>query len=164
MGSTSNCLDSQMVCECCKRLFPSLLDVTPVLRNGHWPSYNVPYFEDIYKLSGYPAVVKEKGRRHYLSRVVSCPLVVSSFLRFLNSVPRSRFLPHLTQHFAVIYVPSIYRQTGWIGTVEVNRDTCLKCLSWPQDHFKQMSRFISGVPISRSTPSDGTLMYTLVFS
>jgi len=36
-------------------------DVTPVLRNGHWPSYNVPYFEDIYKLSGYPAVVKEKG-------------------------------------------------------------------------------------------------------
>ena len=36
-------------------------DVTPILRNGHWPSYNVPYFVEIYELSGYPAVVKEKG-------------------------------------------------------------------------------------------------------
>ena len=35
----------------------------------------------------------------------------------------------------------------------VDRDTeresghCLKCLSWPLEHFKQVSRFISSVPI-----------------
>ena len=40
-----------------------------------------------------------------------------------------------------------YRQPGWIGTLEVNRDTCLKCLSWPKDRFKQVTRFTSSVPI-----------------
>ncbi|XP_064614813.1 phospholipase B-like 1 [Liolophura sinensis] len=36
-------------------------DKTDVLRTGYWPSYNVPFFEDVYNLSGYPDIVAEKG-------------------------------------------------------------------------------------------------------
>ena len=36
-------------------------DVTPILRNGHWPSYNVPFFEKIFNMSGYPAIVERRG-------------------------------------------------------------------------------------------------------
>jgi hypothetical protein len=37
-------------------------DVTPKLRSwGYWPSYNVPYFTDIYDKSGYPAFVDKMG-------------------------------------------------------------------------------------------------------
>lgn len=28
---------------------------------GYWPSYNVPYFEKVYNLSGYPDFVKKHG-------------------------------------------------------------------------------------------------------
>ena len=28
---------------------------------GYWPSYNVPFFNEIYKRSGYPEVVKKHG-------------------------------------------------------------------------------------------------------
>jgi hypothetical protein len=31
--------------------------VTQQLERGYWPSYNVPYFEDIYNKSGYPTVL-----------------------------------------------------------------------------------------------------------
>ncbi|XP_013417551.1 phospholipase B [Lingula anatina] len=43
---------------------PSLVkyaDVTPILRDGHWPSYNVPFFESVYNLSGYPDFVRQHG-------------------------------------------------------------------------------------------------------
>ncbi|XP_033098248.1 phospholipase B-like 1 [Anneissia japonica] len=36
-------------------------DETAVLRAGYWPSYNVPFYEKIYNLSGYPEVVRERG-------------------------------------------------------------------------------------------------------
>eukprot|EP00123_Amoebidium_parasiticum_P011864 comp20950_c0_seq1/m.28009 comp20950_c0_seq1/g.28009 ORF comp20950_c0_seq1/g.28009 comp20950_c0_seq1/m.28009 type:complete len:553 (-) comp20950_c0_seq1:50-1708(-) len=36
-------------------------DMTDELRNGHWPSYNVPFFEKIYHKSGYPAIVEKHG-------------------------------------------------------------------------------------------------------
>jgi len=36
-------------------------DMTNILISGHWPSYNVPFFEDIYNMSGYPALVKKYG-------------------------------------------------------------------------------------------------------
>jgi hypothetical protein len=32
-------------------------DVTQQLERGYWPSYNVPYFEEVYNRSGYPAVL-----------------------------------------------------------------------------------------------------------
>jgi hypothetical protein len=31
------------------------------LISGHWPSYNVPFYEQIYNMSGYPEIVAEKG-------------------------------------------------------------------------------------------------------
>lgn len=36
-------------------------DMTDVLQRGHWPSYNVPFFEDVYNISGYPEMVKQQG-------------------------------------------------------------------------------------------------------
>ena len=36
-------------------------DVTVQLERGYWPSYNVPYFERVYNLSGYPAMVQKYG-------------------------------------------------------------------------------------------------------
>lgn len=36
-------------------------DQTMVLQRGYWPSYNVPFYEDIYTLSGYPEQVKRRG-------------------------------------------------------------------------------------------------------
>jgi len=36
-------------------------DVTDQLIRGYWPSYNVPYFKEIYERSGYPEFVKKHG-------------------------------------------------------------------------------------------------------
>ena len=36
-------------------------DQTSVLQRGHWPSYNVPFYDSIYAMSGYPAVVAAQG-------------------------------------------------------------------------------------------------------
>lgn len=36
-------------------------DTTPILRTGYWPSYNVPFFETVYNMSGYPDFVKKHG-------------------------------------------------------------------------------------------------------
>jgi len=36
-------------------------DVTKQLERGYWPSYNIPYFEKIYNISGYPSMYKKFG-------------------------------------------------------------------------------------------------------
>jgi len=36
-------------------------DQTEILRKGYWSSYNVPFYEEIYNLSGYPEFVKKHG-------------------------------------------------------------------------------------------------------
>lgn len=36
--------------------FSKSADVTHELERGYWPSYNVPYFPEVYELAGYPAV------------------------------------------------------------------------------------------------------------
>ena len=33
----------------------------PLVFTGYWPSYNVPFYEDVYNLSGYPKIVDTKG-------------------------------------------------------------------------------------------------------
>ena len=38
-------------------------DQTMVLQRGHWPSYNVPFYADIYKMSGYPEIVAKFGAK-----------------------------------------------------------------------------------------------------
>ncbi|MBN3323413.1 PLBL1 Phospholipase, partial [Atractosteus spatula] len=38
-------------------------DQTQTLRRGYWPSYNVPFHEQIYNLSGYPAMRQEYGQQ-----------------------------------------------------------------------------------------------------
>jgi hypothetical protein len=36
-------------------------DQTSILRAGYWPSYNVPFYETIYNMSGYPDIVTRRG-------------------------------------------------------------------------------------------------------
>jgi len=36
-------------------------DQTQILRTGYWPSYNVPFYESVYNLSGYPEHVRKHG-------------------------------------------------------------------------------------------------------
>ena len=36
-------------------------DETEILRDGYWASYNVPFFEKVYNMSGYPEVVEKVG-------------------------------------------------------------------------------------------------------
>nr|XP_033791098.1 phospholipase B-like 1 [Geotrypetes seraphini] len=36
-------------------------DQTNILRKGYWPSYNIPFHETIYNISGYPEVLKYVG-------------------------------------------------------------------------------------------------------
>ncbi|GFO31413.1 phospholipase b-like [Plakobranchus ocellatus] len=36
-------------------------DLTPILRAGYFASYNVPFFEEIYNMSGYPDMAKKHG-------------------------------------------------------------------------------------------------------
>ena len=36
-------------------------DQTSILRTGYWASYNVPFYEYIYDVSGYPELVKKYG-------------------------------------------------------------------------------------------------------
>ncbi|XP_046581881.1 phospholipase B-like 1 [Haliotis rubra] len=36
-------------------------DQTAILRTGYWPSYNVPFYEEIYQRSGYPDFVAQHG-------------------------------------------------------------------------------------------------------
>jgi len=37
-------------------------DQTPVLREGYWASYNVPFYEEVFQLSGYADMVKKHGQ------------------------------------------------------------------------------------------------------
>ena len=41
---------------CCPVLRDSVKDVTDYLRNGYWPSYNVPFIDKIYKDLNYEVV------------------------------------------------------------------------------------------------------------
>ncbi|GFR89701.1 phospholipase B-like [Elysia marginata] len=36
-------------------------DLTHTLRAGYFPSYNIPYFDNIFNISGYPAIVEKVG-------------------------------------------------------------------------------------------------------
>jgi hypothetical protein len=42
-------------------------DQTNILRAGYWPSYNVPFYEEIYNQSGYPDAVKKFGAEYSYS-------------------------------------------------------------------------------------------------
>jgi len=39
----------------------NIFELNVLLLAGYWASYNVPFYEQIYNLSGYPDVVKQKG-------------------------------------------------------------------------------------------------------
>ena len=49
-------------------------DQTMVLQRGHWPSYNVPFYADIYNKSGYPAVVKQFGAQESYQLAPRAPI------------------------------------------------------------------------------------------
>eukprot|EP00731_Ephydatia_muelleri_P001270 Em0001g1270a len=36
-------------------------DQTPILRTGYWASYNIPFYEYVYNVSGYPELVEKYG-------------------------------------------------------------------------------------------------------
>ena len=36
-------------------------DQSAILREGYWASYNVPFYEDVFTISGYPELVKKIG-------------------------------------------------------------------------------------------------------
>ena len=52
-------------------------DVTPALRLGYWPSFNVPYFPEVYNASGYPDFVARVGRGGEHFTKASCRPVVA---------------------------------------------------------------------------------------
>jgi hypothetical protein len=41
--------------------FSAAADQTMALQRGHWPSYNVAFYADIYNMSGYPKIVQKFG-------------------------------------------------------------------------------------------------------
>ena len=40
-------------------------DITHFLRRGYWPSFNIPYFKNIYEMSGFKALVDDKPELYY---------------------------------------------------------------------------------------------------
>ena len=36
-------------------------DQTGILQAGYWPSYNIPFYENIFNVSGYPTVSEANG-------------------------------------------------------------------------------------------------------
>ena len=36
-------------------------DQTPILRTGYWASYNIPFYEYVYDISGFPDLVQKCG-------------------------------------------------------------------------------------------------------
>ena len=52
------------IINCLPFLFSSYVasgDQTPILRTGYWASYNTPFYEYVYNVSGYPELVKKYG-------------------------------------------------------------------------------------------------------
>jgi hypothetical protein len=52
------CLSNQGVMSCIESQHACAASWLQALERGYWPSYNVPYYEDIYRRSGYPDAVK----------------------------------------------------------------------------------------------------------
>jgi hypothetical protein len=57
-------------------------DQTMQLQRGHWPSYNVPYYESVYKRSGYPQIVAQFGMDHSYQLAPRAPI----FRQYADSV------------------------------------------------------------------------------
>ena len=36
-------------------------DQSAILREGYWASYNIPFYEDVFNISGYPEMVERFG-------------------------------------------------------------------------------------------------------
>ena len=36
-------------------------DQSAILREGYWASYNIPFYEDVFNISGYPGMVEKFG-------------------------------------------------------------------------------------------------------
>lgn len=47
--------------------FVQSADVSDILRTGYWPSYNVPFFEDIYNKSGYKLIYGDKVNQYQMA-------------------------------------------------------------------------------------------------
>jgi hypothetical protein len=71
-------------------------DVTSHLQFGHWPSFNVPFFENIYEISGYPEYYRrypKEGKRLILffewrsNTAMSIPTNPIQELRYSDVMP-----------------------------------------------------------------------------
>jgi hypothetical protein len=81
-------------------------DQTSVLQRGHWPSYNVPFYSDVYEMSGYPAVVHVHGPQHsyqlaprgpIFRRDADAPQDLEGVRHFMRLNRFNITLPHSTQ-------------------------------------------------------------------
>ena len=49
-----------MQCSPCFR-YVHVGDQSAILREGYWASYNIPFYEDVFNISGYPEMVERFG-------------------------------------------------------------------------------------------------------
>lgn len=67
-------------------------DLTAVLRLGYWPSYNVPFFENVYNLSGYPQRVARYGDEFSYQACARARIFRRDAVRIDNPADLKRFM------------------------------------------------------------------------
>lgn len=90
-------------------------DQTMVLQRGHWPSYNVPFYADIYNKSGYPAVVKQFGAQESYQLAPRAPIFRAYADGHVHDLASMRTFMRLNKYNATQDVPLFPTPTSAIA-------------------------------------------------